>query len=488
MKTTVIWILFIFMMTQGTTREKIIPQWNDYIQIVIDSLPPLTYDRGNRLPLFISRMYPGQLDDETAVMLVNELDNRGVGIICRWSRENREETISKCMTIARAQKKLGKRVNISANPLLYSYFDGDEQTAHIDEDGKPFFDDSFGSRHKMGCPFAIDFRKKEIRERVEFYVNKYKHEGLPIDFIYADWEIDGPHEFNRAFEASKKCTRCREHLRDDFSFNEFQKTMREMRSYLQYYGYSAPVLSLFPDALIGNYALYPNDGYRYWYDFFEYYVEGQPYKADQHAKYRQWYNDFPTTGYTMAMPVVYTWFPIYNWYDFDNPDYRWFYNMLLVASNAGKSTPRNIPIVSFVTWNTVWVQFGGGYRDTDPAVKQMRKESYQELLWHMLLRGTNTFFIYSAGIKEFPEEVRLVHQVYSEAQQYGDFLENGFPITYDVPDKPGTVISGLAMGNRILIRRTDFGTNHEPVEILAGTKVITVEYAPGICQIIDLDI
>ena len=66
-----------------------------------------------------------------------------------------------------------------------------------------------------------------------------------------------------------------------------------MRSYLQNYSYSAPVLSQFPDALVGNYAVYPNDGYRYWYDYFEYYVDGQPYKADQHAKYRKWYNDFP---------------------------------------------------------------------------------------------------------------------------------------------------------------------------------------------------
>ena len=155
--------------------------------------------------------------------------------------------------------------------------------------------------------------------------------------------------------------------------------------------------------------------------------------------------------------------------------------MLLVASNAGKSTPQNIPVISFVHWNTIFVT---GKADT--SVKQMSKESYQELLWHMLLRGTDTFFMWS-GKKEFPEEVRLVHEVYAAAQKYGDFLAHGMPVTYDVPDEAGTVVSGLAYRDSVLIRRTDFGTNRKPVEILAGTKFITVDYEPGTCKVLALD-
>jgi hypothetical protein len=113
----------------------------------------------------------------------------------------------------------------------------------------------------------------------------------------------------------------------------------------------------------------------------------------------------------------------------------------------------------------------------------MSKESYQELLWHMLLRGTDAFFMWS-GKNEYPEEVRLLHEVYAAAQKYGKFLDQGMPITFDVPDKPGTVISGLALGDSLLVRRTDFGINHEPVQILAATKLVTVKYAPGICSVI----
>jgi hypothetical protein len=454
--------------------------WKDNIRVVLENTTPLKFSRGNRLPLYLwPAMDPGVLSSDSAELLVNELDRRGVGLICTWSNRNLENCLKQCLPVAKAQKKLGLRININATPLLDSFFNGDERTAHIDGNGKPFFDDSFGD-HKMGCPFSLDFRKKEIRDRFELFVSRYRDEGMTVDFIFTDWEIDGPLEVNRAYEASKKCIRCREYMGEDFTFEEFRKTMREMRSYLQYYAYSQPVLSAFPSALTGNYAVYPNDGYRYWYDYFEYYVGGQPYKPDRQAKYRTWFNDFPLTGFTYAMPVVYPWDQIFSWYDFANTDYRWFYNMLLAAGNAGKSTPRNIPVISFVHWNTIFVT-----RKPDPSVKQMSRQAYRELLWHMVLRGTDTFFMWS-GKQEYPEEVKLLHEVYAGAQQYGDFLENGMPVTWDIPREPGTVISGLINGDRVLIRRTDFNNDHRPVNVIAGTKVIQVSYAPGVCQIIRL--
>jgi len=455
-------------------------KWPENIQVILDNTRPLLNERKNRLPLYLwPAIDPGQLTDEDAEQLVVELAKRGIGVVSSWSMKDTNKIFSQCLTIARAQKKLGQIININATDLLNSFFNGDEQTGHIDENGKYFFDDSFG-QHKMGCPFALDYRKYEILKRIELFVTKYKKEGLSVDFIFTDWEIDGPTEVNRAYDVSKKCTRCTNYLGKDFTFREFQKTMREMRSYLQNYSLSGPVLSQFPEALVGNYAVYPNDGYRYWYDYFEFYTDEQPFKEDQHAKYREWYNDFPLTGYTFAMPVVYPWSEIFKWYDFDNSDYRWFDNMLLNASNVGKSTPQNIPIISFVHWHTI---FEG--RGTDSTIKQMSGNCYQELLWHMLLRGTDTFFMWSRK-EEFPEEVRLLHEVYAEAQQYGKFLERGIPITFDVPKEVGIVISGLALGDSVLVRRTDFSSNHLPVKILAGTKIITVNYSPGKCKIVNL--
>ncbi len=455
-------------------------KWPEKIQVILDNTSILKYDNGQRLPLYLwPAIDPGILSDVMAERLISEMAARGIGIVCSWSMKDTSKVFSQCLPIARAQKKLGQRVNISATELLDAFFNGDESTAHIDSDGKPFFDTSFGN-HKMGCPFALDSRKEEIKSRMELFVNRYKKEGLPVDFIFTDWEIDGPLEVNNAFEASKKCERCRKYLGNDFTFPLFQQKMREMRAYLQSYSYSEPVLSQFPQALVGNYAVYPNDGYRYWYDYFEYIADGQPYKQEQKAKYRKWYNDFPLTGFTYAMPVVYPWSGIYNWYDFASTDYRWLYNMLKITGNAGKSTPRSIPVISFVHWHTIFEGNGA-----DSSIRQMSRECYQELLWHMLLRGTDTFFLWCME-NENPEEVRLLDEVFADSRQYGKFLDHGVPITFDLPEEPGTVISGLAFNDSVLLRRTDFNGNHGIVQVLAGTKLIDVGYTPGRCSVISM--
>ncbi|MHC4693113.1 MAG: hypothetical protein ACYS67_10265 [Planctomycetota bacterium] len=462
----------------GQVKEKT-EKWPPHIQSVFDATKPLEIDRGGRLPLYVwQAMDPGPLDDQTAEELVRKLNERGIGLISSWDPRSRRDSLTKAFTIAKAQKKLGLRININATGCLYSFFNGDKQTAHIDEEGKPFWDDSFGKRN-MGCPFALDFRIPAVREQVEFFLREYKKAELDIDFIFVDWEIDGPIEFNKAQAASKRCRRCLQNIKNIDDFDEFQNILRKLRCQLQRQSYAEPVTTYFPKSLVGNYGVYPHNGYRYWYDYYEFYAEGQTYQADQSAKYRKWYHEFPETGYTFAMPVVYTWCRIFDWYDYADTDYRWFYNMLLVASNAGENTPAEIPIISFVHWNTI------GSRPSGGAAKQFSEGKYQELLWHMLLRGTDTFFVW-CGRQDAAKEIELVHQVYTEAQKYGEFMSKGTPINFNVPKQPGTVISGLRLGNRVLIRRTDFIEKDSPVEIIVDKVKIKVPVAHRRCRVISL--
>ena len=454
-------------------------KWPEHVQIVLGATEPLEFDRGERLPLYLwQAINPGLLNQHDAHELVRQLDERGIGLVTSWNPGKQEQSLAESLTIAKAQKKLGLRVNINATSCLYSFFNGDERTAHIDDEGKPFWDPSFG-KQKMGCPFTLDFRKPQIRERLEYFIKAFKKNGLNVDFIFADWEIDGPIEFNEAHAASKRCRRCRRNIRDIDNFEYFQQVLRMLRCDLQREVYAEPITENFPGALVGNYGVYPHNGTRYWYDYYEYYVEGQPCQIDQRAKYRKWYDEFPETGYTFAMPVVYTWRRSFDWYDYADTDYRWSYNMLLVASNAGKHTPDETPIISFVHWHTIESD------DKPGTAKQFSEEKYQELLWHLLLRGTDTFFLWCRK-KEASKEIRLVHQVYAQAQQYGRFLSEGEPILFDVPKQPGTVMSALKLKDRLLVRRTDFKKTSEPVGIIVGDKKIAIKDTPGRCQIISL--
>lgn len=471
--------------TMGAEEKKPKPPTRlQRIDAVLAATRPLTVPRRMRLPLYVwPAADPGVLDDAAADRLVKALDERGIGLYCSWSPRRREMALAQGLAIARAQVRLGTPVNINATACLQSFFNGDEQTAHVDGQGNRFWDDSFNqgtSKHKIGCPFALEGRKDPIRQQVDCFARAYQEARLPVDFVFADWEIDGPLEYNRAHEAAQRCVRCRKQFQEPGNFLEFQKALRQMRAELQRYALAAPLRERFPAALVGNYAEYPCDGYRYWYDYFEYFVDGQPHVADQRAKYRVWSNEFPGTGYTCAMPVVYTWYPTFGWYDFENPDYRWFYSMLLVASNAGKSTPVQVPIVSFVHWHTT-----APPSNPDPQVKQFSRTAYQELLWHMLLRGTDTFFLWCPAAEDV-EECQLVHDVYAAAQQFADFFSKGTPVCFDVPKRAGAVLSAVLLDKKLLVRRTDFAEVTGTVNIQVGTKNVAVAAAPGKCQIIDL--
>ncbi len=459
------------------------PPWSDRTQLVLDITEPLVHPRGNLLPLYLwPAMDPGDLSGPEAERLVREMDERGIGVICSWTVKDREAALERALTVARAQKKLGVRVNVNATSLLYSFFDGAERTAHVDGAGNHFFDDSFGDGRKMGCPFAIDHRVEEIRGRVEWYIDAYEQAGIAVDFIWADWEVDGPIEFNRAHEHSLRCVRCREHIPEIGNFPAFQKALRMKRSELQREVFAGPVRAAWPDALVGNYAVYPHDGYRYWYDYFEEYVDGQPAITEGGAKYRLWYNDFPGTGYTFAMPVVYTWARLFPWYNFADTDYRWFYNMLLVAGNAGLNTPASVPIISFVHHNPINPE-----RYPAEGFAPMSDDAYRELLWHMLLRGTDTFYLW-CGAKEYEDEVRPLHEVWAAAREYGEFLEAGTPLTFEMPDRPGPVVSALRLGDRMLVRRSDFGGSEGETAILrVDGGEIEVPPAPGRCVIMHVE-
>jgi hypothetical protein len=448
----------------------------DGVRVVLANAKPLEVPRGNRLPLYILPITNSLrgLDDRRTEEVVRKLDARGIGYSVDWNYGERDKSLAEGLRIGALQQRLGLRVAVHATAPLHSFFNGDPDTLHVGEDGETFSDDSFRG-HPMGCPFALGHRYAVIKEQVEFFLREYKKAGVAIDFIFADWEIDGPIEWNDAWKNSKKCRRCREHLTDIEDFREFQSSLRRIRSDLQRVAFGENVTSYFPQALVGNYAVYPHNGQRYWYDYFEKPDATLPFQSDQKAMYREWFHEFDLTGYTFAMPVVYTWYSTFSWYDWDVPDYRWFYNMLLTGSNAGEHTRRRTPIITFVHWHTT-----APPKKPDPAVEQFSAAKYQELLWHLLLRGHDGLFLWCPG-SELAEEVRLVHEVYAQSLHYKEFLDHGEPLSFAVPEKPGPVVSGLKLGDKVLALRTDFdGASSGTSELLAGGETLTVSPAQGL--------
>jgi len=452
----------------------------DHLQLILSATQPLQYPRGKRLPLYLWQLQgtPPLSDHDLADVLI-DLDARGISLLAAWRMgEEQAQSREQALRLGRIQRDLGLPVGANCVEPLYSFYDGTASTAHRDEAGRPFFDMSFGAK-PMGCPFALDHRYPVIRGQVEYFAAAYHEAGLPLDFVYSDWEVDGPLEWNDAWEHSKRCARCRENVPAIDDFTSFQMTLRALRAEMQRACYSAPLRARFPRVLVGNYAVYPHNGWRYWYDYFERFNPALPHQFDQQEPARPWADEFTGSGYTFAMPVLYTWYRTYDWYNY-SPDYRWFYNMLKVASNAGASAPRGLPIISFVHHSV-----------TDPPasglghVIGMSEWAFEELLWHSLLRGHSTFFSWCPD-SETGHEAPLLHRIWAAALEFREFLEQGTPVSFDVPRSEGPVVSALRLGRRLLARRSDFGAEGKDTALVVDGKPIVLPAGAGGCQVIAL--
>ena len=434
------------------------------LQLVLDHTKPLDHSRLNRLPLYVWPIHHALfgISDHQSRMILQDLDERGIGYCVNWNHNSFESSLKEGLRIAKMQRAFGLEISINANACLHSLFDGTEATAHVDKNGKAFWDSSFGP--KVGCPFALNHRVPVIAERITRFVDAYHDAGLDIDFIFADWEIDGPMEWNDAWVHSQQCSRCQANLPTNYDFKTFQTTLRRLRSQFQNRMFSTPVFKRFPNALVGNYGINPHDGYRYWYDYFEKLPDVAPTLKEHQASYREWAPEFESSGYTMSMPVVYTWYRIFESYPFGDTDYRWFYNMLKVASNASAHTPPMTPSVPFVHWHTT-----APPENPSADVIQFSERAYRDLLWHMLLRGHDTFFLWCLQ-KELKKEVALVHEVYAESMLYTEYIQNGIPIDQYVSGIDGPVISGLRLGNKVLVKRSDFNLSTHDLSIALSDK------------------
>ena len=65
-----------------------------------------------------------------------------------------------------------------------------------------------------------------------FGASHYAVVCVAVGISTADWEVDGPHEWNQAWEHSRQCARCRENLPNLEDFASFQAALRQCKCLL----------------------------------------------------------------------------------------------------------------------------------------------------------------------------------------------------------------------------------------------------------------
>jgi len=103
----------------------------EVLKAIIAEVPPLPEALGDRIPLRGSRL-EGWLpdDDAEALEFLQALADRGVGISPRWNSAKPDDSITASLRMARLQDQLGLPISVHASRCIYSFFDGDESTAH----------------------------------------------------------------------------------------------------------------------------------------------------------------------------------------------------------------------------------------------------------------------------------------------------------------------------------------------------------------------
>lgn len=474
---TILGALIAIVFAQPVTAQRTTSE--DVIRGIVEEVQPLQHPLHDTLQPIRGSRISGWLpeDDDDARALLLDLHERGVGLYAHW-RVGSDDAREFALRLGSLQQELGLAVSVHATSAMTGFYNGDESTFHVADDGSTFSWNLQGSR-KMGCPFRLEERAEVVRGQWEELVGAYRDAGLQIDWVSMDWYSDGPIEWNESWDASKRCVICRKEIPEINNFLTFQDTLRALRGELQRECAVEVVQAHNPEVLIGNWAVAPHDGWRYWYDFYETLPEGAPYREHQLARYRTWADEFSHTGYTYANPTCYPWNEMFPWYpDYPN-EFRWFYILMKSGANAAANASPELPLIPWTKWHPT------PPRGDDELSPAMSLETYREFLAHMLLRGSDGFMMWCQP-PETVAEVAAIVPALDEALRYREFLELGKPMLFEVPSQPGTIVSALLLDGRLLVRRTDFGGHTEPVTRRIDGDLVRIPHVPGEYQIIQM--
>jgi hypothetical protein len=457
---------------------------------LLEAIPPLTSPLGQRPPLFLwSPEMPVTASDAQLETTLQALQARGLCLFLRWQPEA-SNTMTQLQRVAGIQKRLGLPVAVDATPVSHGLFPKGDAYSHVGQDGKPFR--GSGLSWNPGCPCRATSRNDAVRGRIESYARAQQAAQLPLDYWISDWELDGPNEWKQSWAVARKCVTCCRRIPDiATNFPAFQAVVRQLRAEMQRENFVQPVQACFPAVRIGNYAMNPHDGYRYYWDYYEEDAFGKPnlaegiaYRREQGAYYRPWWRgEFETSGYNLAAPVIYAWYHLFANYAFTNTDYRWFYGMLLEGTSVTRHTPANTPLIPFLHG----LPIGAPDKPSDrPAgFAPLSAAMFKELAWHLLLRGADSFILWAPG--DEVRELQPLQAAYAESLAYPEFFEKGTPVLFDLPNQPGVVVSALKLDGKLLVRRTDFGNPAGPFTITLDRQKLAVPLAPGRCQVLTLE-
>ena len=399
----------------------------DWWKVIEERIPPLTHDRGQRLPLILwNNGGYDPLPEKTARMLLA----RGITQHIRLE--------ASMIPAAQALTRAGLPVIVmegKSGTWPYPLAGDPSQWAHRYEDGADIPEDW----RKLPSPTLFK-GWAEAANRVRGILAQFKAAGVTIDAAWLDYEGEPR---GASFEAAKaspstmellpaKATESRRH----FYLFRRQLWMKLISTYI-----AAPSREAFPKASVTNWMASLS-------------TPDRPVLG--------WQNQaLPSLGvsmFTATNPVAYgidlyfdhAWKDDYS-LDRDHVDRLYTHLLLRQVSDDAYNRARMAPYLKSVPWVGRWVAL-----DKDKATPVMSREAYREALRHLWLRGIDAMQVFNSGVNAELEigEVEDTAAVYAEMLAFRKFLERGRVMNFDYPgvQEDGVIWSGLRLERDAVVR------------------------------------
>jgi hypothetical protein len=304
----------------------------------------------------------------------------------------------------------------------------------------------------------------DVSKPAAFYhdwMKRYQAAGVTVDGFWSDWE-DLPYPWNFVYEAQKKPEAAKYYPPGALdSFDSFAEYVGQLRTKVLEEAFADPVRSVFPHALVGNYADCSSSGACPFIDILGS-ISAPRSLGSLSATMPSVYADtvFLPRYYNLDWPVTQ-----------EDVDQVYFTSILRAASTAlaNKEPGRQgLPYVSRYC-----------PENTDPRYAfSMSQGPYREFLRHTFLRGADSLYVFNAGDKPFAtdeascrlylESIEDARSVLDEMLGYREFVEHGKPMNFDLPAMRtnGIVWSGLALPDEVLVRTFTFGPEDKTLDLI----------------------
>ncbi|HEY3396823.1 MAG TPA: hypothetical protein VGM19_04105 [Armatimonadota bacterium] len=450
------------------------PELTWSVESLAQVVQPLTHPLGGRLPLFLWN-FPLPRDDTLVAMRADGRLRRDIETLTARGFLPTVEigwdgTPAGALAMAQTLQEAGQPVFV-----IFANLPGGSRALYPSGGLRSLAPDANRAGKLRWWPCLPQADPTAAAAGVRGLLERFRDAGIKVAGVWFDYE-GLPYPWAGVYEAQQRSAACRALypagvLEDDQRFIEY---VYRLRSEALSRAMVDPVRQVFPGALVGNYDEWASS-------------RATPYLANGGES-------LPPRDlgrFSAAMPRAYAspwylhqFFPEAAAVTAEQADPIYFRLLLNTISSANANRQAGQLCVPFLARHDPFDPLQSGAARFGPGLSHRR---YRELIWHLLLRGTDGFYLYPLGfpnsgvsMEDGFQTLEDTRAVYDQVLAQRRFLDEGRPMTEATapPPQRGVIWSGLQRRHECLVRAFTLDNQAGEVTLSPWPRVTVTLAAP----------